>query len=296
MRVRLMILLAGAGIVVAVSAGCGGSGSTSSSSTTSAVSTPTPTQKAVATVPSSELVASGHLYICSDVPSPPQEFYDANGNLVGSDIETGIEIAARLGLKVQWVNSVFDTIIAAVNAGKCDIVISGQNITPDRQKQVHMVPYFKAGQTFVVKKGNPDKVSSDPMSLCGKKLAVQLGATEQQTAEAFSKKCTGAGKAAIAVIVAQKSSDALQQVQTGHAVGFFQDSPIVAYYVKSQPAVFEAAGGVIAPIDEGISIPKDKTGLIAGVVKALTSMQADGTYTTILKKWGENNFKVPQPS
>ena len=76
----------------------------------------------------------------------------------------------------------------------------------------------------------------------------------------------------------------------------FRNSPIVAYYVKSQPAVFEAAGGVIAPIDEGISIPKDKTGLIAGVVKALTSMQADGTYTTILKKWGENNFKVPQPS
>lgn len=296
MRWKSLFWPLGAAMAAAVVlAGCGGS-SSKSSSTTSTSSTSATASKHVATVPSSELVASGHLYICSDIPSPPQEFYDASGNLVGSDVETGNEIAARLGLKPQWVNSVFDTIIAAVNAGKCDIVLSGQNITPERQKQVHMVPYFKAGQTFVVKKGNPEKISSDPMTLCGKKLAAQLGATEQQTAEAFSKKCTAAGKGKIDVIVTQKSSDALQQVQTGHAVAFFQDSPVVAYYVKTQPSVFEAAGGVIDPINEGISIPQSKPKLIRAVVAALKSMEADGTYTKILKKWGENNFTVPTPA
>ena len=46
-------------------------------------------------------------------------------------------------------NSVFDTIIAAVNSGKCDIIISAQNITAARKKQVDMITYFQAGQSFV---------------------------------------------------------------------------------------------------------------------------------------------------
>lgn len=278
--------------VALAAAGCGGSTSTGSSGSgnTSAAAA---SQKVVATVPASQLVQPEHLTICSDIPSPPQEFYDANGNLIGSDVDTGNDVAARLGLKPVWVNSVFDTIIEAVNAGKCDIVLSGQNITPARQKQVHMVPYFSAGQSFVVRKGNPDHVSSDPMSLCGQTLAVQLGATEQVSAEAYSKKCTAAGKKPVNIQVSQKSSDALQEVQTGHAVAFFQDSPVVAYYVKQQPSIFQSAGGVIAPISEGISIPPDKQALISGVTKALKSMEADGTYTQILKKWGEGNIKVP---
>ena len=78
----------------------------------------------------------------------------------GLDIDIGTEIANRLGLKVQFVNSVFDTIIAAVTSGKCDIIISAQNITADRQKQVSMIPYFKAGQSFVAAKGNPKNINT----------------------------------------------------------------------------------------------------------------------------------------
>ena len=114
----------------------------------SAVASPT----AVATVPDGQLIFAGKLVICSDIPYPPQEFFDAQGNPTGSDIEIGQEIAKRLGLTAQIENAVFDTIIAAVTGGKCDIIISAQNITPDRVKQVDMIPYFQAGQSFVVAK------------------------------------------------------------------------------------------------------------------------------------------------
>ena len=52
-------------------------------------------------------------------------------------------------------NSVFDTIIPALTGGKCDIILSAQNINPDRLTQVDMIPYFQAGQAFLVQKGNP---------------------------------------------------------------------------------------------------------------------------------------------
>ena len=94
----------------------------------------------VATIPSDQLLFAGKLTICSDLPYPPQEYFDANGNPIGSDIEIGQGIAARLGLQAEVVNSVFDTIIPALTGGKCDIIISAQNINPERLTQVDMIP------------------------------------------------------------------------------------------------------------------------------------------------------------
>ena len=79
-------------------------------------STPTPVP-IVATVPDDELLFPGALLICSDLPYPPQEFFDEQGRPIGSDIEIGEEIALRLGLEARIVNSVFDTIIDARENG-----------------------------------------------------------------------------------------------------------------------------------------------------------------------------------
>ena len=60
--------------------------------------TPAPTPVPLPTIPTDQLVVSGKLTVCSDIPYPPQEFFDASGNPTGSDIDLGAEIAKRLGL------------------------------------------------------------------------------------------------------------------------------------------------------------------------------------------------------
>ena len=130
----------------------GGNASAGASASQAAASTaPSP----VATVPTDQLAFAGKLLVCVDIPYPPQEFFDANGQPTGSDPDIATEIGKRLGLTTEIVNSFFDTINEALNAGKCDIVISAQNINADRLKVVDMIPYFQAGQAFVVAKGNP---------------------------------------------------------------------------------------------------------------------------------------------
>jgi polar amino acid transport system substrate-binding protein len=277
------------------------------SSTTTAMGTP------VATIPPDQLAQKGHLLFCTDFPYPPQEFFDDNGNPSGMDIEIGNEIANRLGLKVQYVNSVFDSIIAAVTSGKCDAIISAMNITTDRQKQISQIKYFQAGQSFVTLKGNPNKINT-PMDLCGKAAAAESGTTEADylqgtgdyTGKGLSQQCVAAGKPPITVVVAQKDTDALQQLQSGKVVIYSADSPVAAYYTVQHPDTFElAAGGqVLEPALEGIGVPcgsaTDCTNaplspVGSAIQTALKSMMADGTYTKILQKWNLTNGAVTLP-
>ncbi|MGD0018083.1 MAG: ABC transporter substrate-binding protein [Candidatus Limnocylindrales bacterium] len=257
--------------------------------------TPAPTQKVVGSVPAAQLVVAGHLTICSDIPYPPQEFFDANGNPTGSDIDIGTEIANRLGLKVAVQNTVFDTIIAALSGNKCDIIISAQNITTDRLKAVDMIPYFHAGQSFVVAKGNPDGIKTAD-DLCGKAVGVENGTTEAdhlngtgdyKPADGLSAKCVAAGKAKINVQPFTKDSDALLALQSSKVSAYFTDSPVAGYYTVQQPTLFEVVPGLILDdVNEGISVGKANTDLEAAVKTALQSMIDDGTYVQILTKYG----------
>jgi len=253
----------------------------------------------IAVVPSGQLIFPGKLVICSDIPYPPQEFFDANGNPTGSDIDLGAEIARRLGLTVEVQNSVFDTIIAALTGGKCDIIISAQNITSDRVKQVDMIPYFEAGQSFVVATGNPKniKVQND---LCGKTIGAETGTTEvdylngtgDYQGQGLSAACAKAGKAKINTVQFSKDSDALLALQTGKVDAYFADSPVAGYYTVLKPDLFQLSGLTLGVADEGISVSKSNTGLRAAVQQALISMINDGTYLTILKKYGDDSGAV----
>lgn len=278
------------------SAAASASASPSAATSPSAAASATP----VATVPSGQLIFAGKLVVCSDVPYPPQEFFDAQGNATGSDIDIGGEIAKRLGLTMEVENSVFDTIIAAVTGGKCDIIISAQNITAERQKQVDMIPYFQAGQSFVVAKGNPQSIKSTD-DLCGRKIAAESGTTEADyvkgtgdyKGDGLSKACTDKGKAAIDLKEFQKDSDALLALSAGQVDAYFADSPVAGYYTVQKPDQFELSPiPPLQPAKEGISVAKDKTGLRDAVKAALLSMVNDGTYLTILKKYGVDSGAI----
>ncbi len=267
-----------------------------SGSTSPAVS---PSPSVIANVPKDQLIFADKLVICSDIPYPPQEFFDDQGVAIGSDIEIGQEIAKRLGLTPEIQNSVYATIIAAVTGGKCDIIISAQNITADRVKQVDMIPFFQAGQAFVVPKGNTKAIKTQD-DLCGKAIAAETGTTEvdflngtgDYKGQGLSAACQKKGLPAITVKEFPKDSDALLALQSAQADAYFADSPVAGYYTVQHPDQFELSGLELGVALEGISVPKDKTGLRDAVQQALVSMIDDGAYGSILKKYGDESGAV----
>ena len=278
-------------------AACQSASNSPSASSGGASSGASPSQAAVsspvASVPTDQLALAGILTTCIDIPYPPQEFFDEQGNPTGADPDIANEIARRLGLASSIENSVFSTIIEAVTSGKCDIIISAQNVTTDRLGQVNMIPYFQAGQAFVVAKGNPKGIHVE-LDLCGKKAAAETGTTEvdyvngtgDYEGAGLNKKCADAGKAAVDMQQFEKDTDALLALSSGTVDAYFADSPVAGYYTVQQPDQFELSGVTVEVAQEGISVPKDKAELGAAVVAALTSMEADGKYLEILTKYG----------
>lgn len=221
-----------------------------------------------------------------DMPYPPLQYFDTQGNPTGVDVELLNETAKRLGLVAVIENSVYDTIVTALKTGKCDIIMADQLITPVRQKELNMLPYWKSAEVFVVAKGNPKGIT-DPTSLCGNSAAGQTGALEIDALNGFDKACKAAGKPGIDILAFPKATDALQALQAGHVAVDVTSLATGGYFVLQNPDQFEIAYHFALTGNNlvGISNMPDKTGLGSGVKAAMDSMEADGTYAAILAKY-----------
>jgi len=76
----------------------------------------------------------GTLQVCSDVPYPPFEYFDDEGTIVGFDIDIAEAIAESIDAELEVVQTGFEGIQSgvALDAGTCDLAISGMTITEER--------------------------------------------------------------------------------------------------------------------------------------------------------------------
>ena len=85
---------------------------------------------------------------------PPFEFTE-NDKYIGFDIDLANAIGEKMGSKVEVKSLGFDALIPALRSGQIDMIASGMDATPERQKQVSFTdPYFHDGYSVVVRKDN----------------------------------------------------------------------------------------------------------------------------------------------
>jgi polar amino acid transport system substrate-binding protein len=230
------------------------------------------------------------LVFCSDIAFPPMESFEGS-QPVGADIDIGNEVGKRLGREVEFSNIGFDGIIAALQADKCDAIISGMNDTPERAKQVDFVDYLNVGQSLVVPKGNPLGITSLE-TLCGHAAGAQVGTTNLDTLNTANEDCTAAGKPAVNVQGFKADSDAMLALKADRIDVYETDSSVAAYYIGQDPDSFEFGGPAIGALPVGIAFRKDQSELRDQVRDAIDAMYADGTMATILEKWQLQDFAL----
>lgn len=271
-------------LLAAGAAGCGG-GSKSSTTTTQATTTAAAASGGQIAAPSA-IKSAGKIVYCSDITYPPEEFYKGT-TPAGSDIDIGTQIAKLMGVKAEFDNTGFDGIIAALLGNKCDAIISGMNDTPQRAKQVAFVDYLSVGQSLMVKKGNPQHISS-LASLAGKAVSVEVGTTNKDFLDAENKKLSKK----MQIVTFPKDTDAANALKTGKVDAYFGDSPVVAYYIQQDPSSFAFAGSPINPIPVGIAVQKSDTQLKTAIQQAVNSLYSSGKMQQILAKWHMDAFAL----
>jgi polar amino acid transport system substrate-binding protein len=249
---------------------------------------------AAALVPD-DLKSKGSLLVAADASYPPNEFLDSDGTtVVGMSADLADAIGEELGLDVNVKNAKFDAIIPGLANGRFDLGISSFTDTKEREKVVDFVTYFSAGTSFFTKaEGGPEITSLD--SLCGVKLAVESGTTQEADGKAQSKKCTAAGKPKVEVLSYDDQSKANLALNSGRAEVGAADSPVAAYQVKQSNGAFKLAEFEYGEAPYGIAVPKDNGTMAQAVQAALKDLIANGTYGQIMDKWGLSSGAITDP-
>ncbi len=213
--------------------------------------------------------------------------------VVGVDADLAKAIGGILGLKFKVENQTFDAIIPGLQSGKYDIGMSSFTDTKARQKQVDFVTYFSAGTSFYEKKTGGPAITG-LSSLCGLKVAVESGTTEETDAQAQSTKCTDASKPAVTVDEYPDQNSANLAVASGQDQIGMADSPVAGYIVDKSNGTFKLVGKSYGTAPYGIALPK-KDGMPKAILAAVKYLMKHGQYKQILTKWGVQSGAIKNP-
>jgi len=270
--------LLGAAVVVALIVGACGAGASPS-----AVSGP------------DRVKAAGTLVWCSSTDYVPFASTAAGGpaevgtEAVGIDIDIAAEVAKRLGVTSTIDPTHWDSLLTDLDAGKCDLVISGMTSTfGGRAEEADFVDYLRAWTGFLVASGNPKGIRTVE-DLAGKSVAVEPGFSTEASLEAASDDLVAAGKPAIEIVTVTKSDEEwAEELAAGRIDALAQDSAETVYYVDKPPyaGASEVGGPALDPQPIGIAIRKGDAGMKEAVAEAIDAMYADGTMQSIVERWG----------
>lgn len=247
----------------------------------------------------SDIRNKGVVKVGSDIAYAPVEFKDDSGKIVGIDPDIAEALGKQLGVKFEFQNATFDSLIGGLNSNRYDIAMSAMTDTKDRQNGVDadtgkevgdgvdFVDYFTAGVSLYTNKGDDQSIKTWD-DLCGKTMAVQRNTFSHDLAKDQAKKCTDDGKAALKIEDYATNPEAEARMRSKGADVVSADFPIAAYSVKNagDGEYYEVVGDQVEAGPYGIAVAKGKTELRDALQEAVQAIIDNGEYQKIIDKWG----------
>jgi polar amino acid transport system substrate-binding protein len=222
--------------------------------------------------------AAGTAFSYCDNPTfPPMENATAGGKPTGFDIDFANALAKQLGGTAKFVFSSFSGLLPALGAKRCDVVISGIFITPDRTKQFPAVAYMHSHRALIVAGGNPKHITK-PSDLKGKSVAVQAGTKYEQYLKTLQKTYS------FTLHSYPGDTDAIGQILIGRADAVLSQDTSAAYAMSKHPGKISI--GYLFPNTDAFGIYYRKGDAIgAKLAGALKTLKAKGTMVALAKKY-----------
>lgn len=203
---------------------------------------------------------------------------------IGAEPELAAAIAQKLGLKLEIKNLGFDSLIPSLEANRVNVIMSGMLDTPVRENKIDFVNHIIGGSAMVQKASVSKKITSMD-ELCGLKASALRGAMESISATKQSEKCVAEGKPAVDIQIFPDNSASLAALTSGRTDVALGGLPRWSALTQKFPDQFVMVGEPFNYGPCGIGIPKNSP-LGPLIEQALNELIADGTYASVMKKYG----------
>ena len=159
----------------------------------------------------------------------PWAMKDKTGELIGFEIDVARQLAADMGVKIEFVPTKWAGIIPALLTGKFDVIIGGMSVRPDRNLKVNFtLPYDYAGQSIVANKKTAAGFSRlEDFNRPDVTIAARLGST---AADAANKYMPAAQKKFF-----DDEAQVIQEVVNGRAHAAVASAPLPAFQAIKYP-------------------------------------------------------------
>ncbi len=221
----------------------------------------------------------GSIEIGTEGTYAPFSFHDSQNQLTGFDVELARAVAEQLGVKADFVETPWDGMLAGLNDKRFDMVANEVGVTQDRQKIYDFsTPYITSASVLIVRKDNTTIHSFKDLN--GKKSAQTLTSN-------FGKMAQQNGATIVSV---QGFNEALQLVESGRVDATINDKLSFLAFMKQHP---DAPLKVVATNEDAsqsaFAFRKGNPELVKAVNDALATIEKNGTYDKISKKWFNEN-------
>ncbi|QCP49371.1 transporter substrate-binding domain-containing protein [Trinickia violacea] len=218
----------------------------------------------------------GTLRIGLEGTFPPFNSKAANGELVGYDVDIAKAVAAKLGVKPEFVTTEWSGIIAGLQAGKFDVIVNQVGVTDARKQTLDFSPAYTYSAAQLIQRKDDARQFKSLDDLKGLKLGVGLGTNYMDMAKSVP---------GIDVKTYPGAPEYLRDLAAGRLDAALNDRLMLAYLLKNSQLPLRTGATLEGGNPSAIPFKKGNPKFAKAIDDAMTQLEADGTFSKISDKW-----------
>lgn len=217
----------------------------------------------------------GTIRIGTEGTYKPFSFHDQKTNqLTGFDVDIAREVAARLGVKAEFVEIPWDGMLTSLQTGKVDVVANQVGIKPEREEKFDFSkPYTVSFAQMVVHKDNQQIKTLE--NIKGKEAGQTPSSNYGQMAQSHEAK----------IVAYEDMMGAMHDIAARRIDLSLNDRLAIAEMLKNSDLPLKVIDIQSDRSESAFPVPEGNAELVQEINQALDEMRKDGTLAEISQKW-----------
>jgi polar amino acid transport system substrate-binding protein len=225
----------------------------------------------------------GQIVVGTSADYPPYESIDEKTKkIVGLDADIVEAVAKELGVTVSWQDMPFDSLVAALQTGKIDMIAAAMGLKAERIPLMDYSISYEQGDNVVVVKGDSTVGTFADLANVGKlnlKIGVQTGTIQEGRVNDQVKD----GKIKKENVVSYQRVDLMiSDIIAGRIDAAMIDKPVADSFATRYP--IKIVYTEWAP-PKCLWVPKGEKELLDAVNTAMLKLYASGVIQQLINKW-----------